>query len=361
MRIIFPFLLFTLFISNSCKKKVESTHPQRENITESVYASGVVKSKNQYQVFATINGIIQKIYVEEGDTVKKGDPLFLILNETSKLVRENAQLAAQLADYNANSGRVNELSMLVELARNKMINDSTLWVRQSNLWAQNIGSKTELEKAELNYENSKTNYNSARVRYSDEKRKLNIQSKQALKNLQISESNETDFTIKSNMDGRVYSLLKEQGEIVTPQLPLAVIGDAKNFILELQVDEYDITRVLQGQQVFITMDSYKGEVFEARITRIYPIMNERSKTFTVEAEFVKAPPAIFPNLTLEANIVIQVKQDVLTLPRKFVVADHFVVRENGDSVAVKLGIKDYQKAEILEGINEKDVVILPAQ
>src|SRR6187401_741200 len=225
MRIIFPFIPVFLLISISCKKKIETTHPQRENITESVYASGIVKSKDKYQVFATINGIIQKIYVQEGDTIKKGAPLFSILNETSKLVRENAQLAAQLADYNANAGRLNELSQLMELAHNKMINDSLLWVRQSNLWEQNIGSKTELEKAELNFENSKTNYISARIRYSDEKRRLNIQSKQAQKNLQISQSNETDYMIKSTMDGRVYSLLKEQGELVTPQLPLAVIGD----------------------------------------------------------------------------------------------------------------------------------------
>jgi hypothetical protein len=154
--------------------------------------------------------------------------------------------------------------------------------------------------------------------------------------------------------------LKEPGEIVSPQLPIAVIGNASQFILELQVDEYDITRVVQGQQIFITMDSYKGEVFEARVTRLYPIMNERSKTFTVEAEFVKSPPSLFPNLSLEANIVIQVKENVLTLPRKFILADQLVIRENGDTVKVKLGIKDYQKAEIQEGINENDVVILPS-
>jgi len=163
------------------------------------------------------------------------------------------------------------------------------------------------------------------------------------------------------MNGRVYSLLKEQGELVTPQLPLAVIGDAQHFILELQIDEYDITRVVQGQQVFITMDSYKDEVFEGRIVRIYPIMNERSKTFTAEAEFVKAPPSIFPNLSLEANILIRLKENVLTLPRNFIVADHFVIREDGDTVEVKLGIKDFEKAEILEGINENDVVKRPGK
>ena len=360
MRVLFPFLLL-LFILLSCGKKTETTRPQFQNITESVYASGVVKSKDQYQVFATINGILQKRFVQEGDTVKKGTPLFSIPNETSKLMRENAQLAAQLADYNANAGRINELNMLVDMARNKMFNDSMMWARLNNLWAQGIGSKTELENAELSFKNSKTNYNSALIRYKDEKRKLDIQSKQAVKNLQISTSNETDYTIKSTINGRVYSLLKEEGELVTPQVPLAIIGDARQFILELQVDEYDITRILPGQQVFITMDSYKGESFEARITRIYPIMNERSKTFTIEAEFVKSPPAIYPNLTLEANIVIQVKQQVLTLPRKFIIDEQFVIRDNGDTIPVKLGIKDFQQAEILEGLNDQDVVKLPGQ
>lgn len=354
-------LILLLLPMLSCRKKIEITTPQRENITESVYASGIIKSKNQYQVFATINGIIQKRFVEEGDTVHKGAPLYSILNETSRLVRENAQLAAQLADYNANAGRINELNMLVDLAHTKLINDSMLWVRLDNLWSQGIGTKTELENAELNFKNSKTNYNSAVIRYRDEKRKLDIQSRQAIKNLQISSSNETDFTIKSNMNGRVYSLMKEVGEIVTPQIPVAIIGDAHQFLLELQVDEYDITRILPGQQVFVTMDSYKGESFEARVTRIFPIMNERSKTFTVEAEFVKSPPAVYPNLSLEANIVIQSKQQVLTLPRKFILADHLVIREDGDTLEIKLGVKDFQKAEILEGLTDKDVVKLPGQ
>lgn len=360
MRVFFPFL-FLLLISYSCRKKIETTTPQLENITESVYASGMIKSKDQYQVFASINGIIQKRWVQEGDTVKKGDPLYSIVNETSKLVRENAQLAARLADYNANAGRINELSMLVDLARNKMINDSMLWLRLNNLWSQNIGSKTELENAELNFKNSKTNYNSALVRYKDEKRRLEIQSRQALKNLQITQVNETDFTVKSNMNGRVYTMLKEEGEIVTPQMPLAVIGDAQHFLLELQVDEYDIIRIIPGQQVFVTMDSYKGQTFEGRITRIYPIMNERSKTFTIEAEFVTSPPAIYPNLSLEANIVIQVKEHVLTLPRKFIISDHLVILLDGDTIEIKLGIKDFQKAEIINGLTEKDVVQLPGK
>ncbi len=358
MKYYYLFLL-SLFLLDSCKSKVETISPKRESITESVYASGILKSKNQYQVFATINGLLQKVYVTEGDTVKKGAPLFTILNETSKLNRENAQLAAELTDTKANQAKLDELLINIDLMKDKMQNDSLLMTRQQNLWSQNIGSKVDLEKSQLNYQNSRTNYKSALLRYTDQKRRLDVAARQANKNLQITLKNEGDFTIKSVTDGKIYSILKEQGEMVNTQTPLGVIGDAKDFILELQVDEYDITAIRIGLPVKVTMDSYKGDVFDAVITKINPIMNERSKTVTVEASFVKQPPSLYPNLTLEANIILQVKDNVITVPRKFILNDHFVIKENGDTTAIKTGLKDYSKVEILEGINEKDILILP--
>ena len=217
-------LWIPLIIIAACKDQVETTSPVRENITESVYASGILRSKNQYQVFSTVNGLLQKVYVDEGDTIKKGTPLFSILNETSTLYRENAQLAADLADFRSNQNKLEELKLNIDLAKSKLVNDSLLMVRQQNLWSQNLGSKNEVERAELNFKNAKTAYSSARLRYADEKRRLDILSKQAQKNLQISIKNEGDFTITSNISGRIYSLLKEQGEMVNTQTPLAVIG-----------------------------------------------------------------------------------------------------------------------------------------
>lgn len=354
------FYLFTVLIFlNACKDKTESVSPIRESITESVYASGVLKAKNQYQVYSTVNGLLQKIHVREGDTVRKGILLFTILNETSKLARENAQLSAELADSRANRTKLDELLLNIDLFKNKMLNDSLQVARKRNLWAQNIGSMVELEQAELNYQNSKTTYESARLRYKDEKRRLEIASKQAQKSLQISRETESNFSITSNVDGRVYSLTTEEGEMVNTQTPLAVIGHANDYILELQVDEYDVTSIRPGQPVKVVMDSYKGEIFEAVVTKVNPIMNERTKTLTVEADFVTAPPSLYPNLTLEANIILQVKEDVLTLPRKFIINDRLVIKENGDTIPVTVGLKDYLKAAIVSGVDENDVLMLP--
>jgi HlyD family secretion protein len=301
-------LIILTFILFSCKSKKETIHPTVESISESIYASGLLKSKDQYQAYAKANGIVEAIFVTEGDSVKKEQPILSISNETQKLIKDNAMLSSAFADFNANQGKLNEAKLSLELAKNKMQNDSLNYFRQSALWQQQIGTKAELEQRELWYQNSKSNYYSSKVQYEDLKRQLIFSSSQAKKNLSIATKQAGDFTLKSEINGIVYNIPISKGEIVSAQTPLAVIGDAKYFILEMQVDEYDILKIRKGLTVLVTMDSYKGSVFEAVVTKINPIMNERSKTILVEAEFKHPPPILYPNISFEANIIVQTKK-----------------------------------------------------
>ncbi len=343
----------------ACQNNDDKIKPSVESISESVYASGIIKSKNQYQVFASVNGLVENIFVSEGDTVRQGSPILSLVNETSKLNTENARLAADYADINSNTQKLNELKLAIDLARSKYQNDSLLFMRQQKLWNDKIGSKVELEQRELVYENSKTAFESSIIRYNDLKKTLNFNAEQSRNNLSISKTVESDFLVKSKINGKVYGLLKERGEMVNTQTPLAIIGDASEFILELQVDEYDIVKVKLGKNVFVTLDSYKGQVFEAVVTKINPLMNERSKTFTVEAEFTKQPPVLYPNLTLEATILIQTKEKALNIPRSYILQEEYVTKADGEKVKIKLGLKDYQKAEVLDGLSKDDEIIIP--
>lgn len=343
----------------ACGKQPEKTQPTTENITESVYASGIIKSKNQYQVFATVGGIIQKVLVREGDVVKKGDPLLVIQNEASRLNAENAKLAADFADRNISGDRLSELKGLIETARTKMLNDSLLLQRQRGLWAQQIGSKVELEQRELAYANSANTYQSAVLRYRDLQKQLDFAAAQSKKLLSISQSLAQDYTVRSLTDGRVYSLLKEPGEMVGLQSPVAIIGDAEAFVAVLQVDENDIARVKPGQRVLLLLDSYKGQVFEAKVSKIDPIMNERTRTFSMEADFVQRPPTLYPNLTTEANIIIQSKEKVVTIPRAYLLNDSLVILTDKSQRKVAVGLKDYQKVEILGGLSANETILKP--
>jgi len=352
--------LLSIFLF-SCRDSVETIKPSIESITQSVYASGFLKSKDQYQAYASVSGIVKQIFVIEGDTVKKGDAILIVSNEVQKLNEENARIVSDFNALSSNQGKLNEAASLIEFTGNKMRNDSALFYRQKNLWEQEIGTKVELEQRELALQNSKNTYSSALIRYNDLKRQLNFASSQARKNLSISQSLASDYTLKSEIDGIVYNIYKLKGEIVSPQTSVAVIGAADKFILEMQVDENDILMIRNGQKVVVNLDSYKGKVFEAMVTRINPLMNERNKTFMVEAEFIKRPERIYPNITFEANIVIQEKSGVLLIPRSYLLKDSLVIKSNGDTVVVKTGLKDYQKVEILSGINKDDELLKPVQ
>ncbi len=352
-------LLSTAFLA--CKNKVEIIKPLQEDITESVYASGTIKAENQYQVYAKVNGIIKEIFEIEGNLVKLNTPLISVQNETSKLNSENAKLAASFNDFNANQNKLNDLEIGIDLAKSKFLNDSSLFVRQQNLWNQQVGSQNDLDQRKLAFQNSKTVYLSALNKYQDLKRQLQFVSQQAQKNLSIAQNQTNDFIVKSEIEGKVYSILKEKGEMVNTQTPIAIIGSASDFKLELQIDEYDIVKVQLGQLVLISLDSYKGQVYEAIVNKINPIMNERTKTFLVEAKFTKQPKTLYPNLTAEANIIIQTKKNAITLPRNVVSDDGFVTKANGDKIAVKTGLKDYKKIEILSGVSISDEIIVPAK
>ncbi|WP_143962432.1 efflux RND transporter periplasmic adaptor subunit [Litoribacter populi] len=342
----------SLLLVFSCGENYETTTVQRGNISESVYASGIVKSQGQYQAYASVSGLVDEVYAQEGDTVKKGDPIISIYNESGKLNRESAELARAFADQQANQSRLRDLEIAVELAKSQLENDSLMLERQKRLKNQGVGTETEMERRELNYRNSMTQYQSSKIRYEELKREIDFQDRQAYQNLKISRALEDDFLVTSRLDGVVFSVLMEKGELVSPQTPLAVLGQAGAYFLELQVDEYDIVKVKPGQKVFVSMDSYRGQSFEAIITKINPILNQASKSFTVEAKFTVAPDQLFPFLTLEANILIRENKETLLVPRNYIYQEMFVVTEDKDTLEVEMGIRDFQKVELLNGVDE---------
>jgi multidrug efflux pump subunit AcrA (membrane-fusion protein) len=245
------------------------------------------------------------------------------------------------------------------MAKERMEMDSLLYVRQQSLWEQNIGSQVELEQRKLAFETSRANYVSAQTRYDQSKNQFEIEHQQARNNLRINQQIENNYTIRSEIDGLVYDILKEQGEWVSSQGPIAVMGNPARYFLSLQVDEYDITKIRPGQKVLVNMDSYRGKVFSAEISKIYPIMNERSRTFTVEAIFTDPPAGLFPNLTAEANIIIQTKEDALIIPREYLLDDQYVLISPEERARVEVGLMDYQKVEILSGLNQNQFIYKP--
>jgi multidrug efflux pump subunit AcrA (membrane-fusion protein) len=353
-------IIFVLsMLAFACSADKETTFPTNESITESVYASGYIKSKNQYAVFPKVNGIVEHVYVSSGDQVIQGSPLISIYNETQEISNQNARLTANFYDFNANVSQLNELKNQISIAETIVKNDSLQYERQLKLEREGAGTAVELEGSELAYKNSVSRYKSAQTQYTEYKRQLSYNSAQAQKNLQIAGAAKRDFTVFSEIEGKVYSIDIEKGEMVNVQTQLAIIGDENKFILEMQIDEKDILRTQVGQKVIVTLDSYHDQTFEATITKIHPIMNIKSRSFLIEAEFIEQPEILYPNLNFQANIIINSKENVVLIPREYLVNDTTVLNKLGESLRVRTGLKDFRSVEILDGLSIKDEILKP--
>jgi multidrug efflux pump subunit AcrA (membrane-fusion protein) len=353
--------LLSLILLIGCRSDEETIQPVVQDITESVYASGIIKSEKQYQVFATVSGIANEVFVDEGDLVEVDAPILFIANDAQQLMASNSKLSAEFNALHINRGKLDEARSLVALTKRQMESDSSMFERQRKLWAQNIGTKVMLEQKELAYKSAITNYTSANEKLEELERQLIFLARQAQNNLLISNKTTSDYLVKSKVRGKVYQVNITKGEIVTPQTPIAVIGDDKNYILEMQIDEYDIVTIKLNMPVLVVLNSYKDSVFNAVVSKIHPIMNLQSKTFTIEAEFVQPPAILYPNISFEANVVISTKKDALLIPRSYLLNDSIVVNKDGKRLMVKVGLKDYQMVEILSGIGINEELVLPEQ
>jgi multidrug resistance efflux pump len=271
-------------------------------------------------------------------------------------------LALQLAEenYKGSAAVLKNIRDQIEAAELSLANDSINYFRQKSLWDQQIGSKVEYDNRKLAYELSQKNLNSLINQYERSSNELRTQMEQASNNFRDAQESTRDFTVMSKINGRVYALFKNPGEIVTTVEPLASIGSKDVFISELLVDEVDIVKLALGQRAIISLDAYPDQVFEAEISKIYPRKDERSQTFRVEALFLSPPETLYPGLSGEGNIIIDQRQESLTIPKSYLIDGNKVLTEDGP-VEVELGLQNLEEVEVLSGINEDTYILMPEE
>ena len=347
-----PLLILILLFQN-CANKQETIQPLKQDLTESVYSSVTIQPDSLYKVYSIVAGILEKNSVEEGDMVVKNQPILQIINNTPKINTQNAKLSLDLArdNYKGSAAILSSIEDEILAAELQFQNDSTNYFRQKNLWEQNIGSKAEFDSRKLKYQLSSNSLKLSKSKYSRTKNELRTALKQAENNYRTSLINTKDFTITSKINGKVYSLEKEPGEIVSNIEPLASIGSASKFVIELLVDEEDIVKISLNQEVIITLDAYKGSVFNGKVSKIFPKKDERNQTFVVEALFEESPKTLYPGLSGEANIIIATRKNVLTIPKDYLIDGNNVKTDDG-LFTVETGLQNLEYIEIVSGISE---------
>ncbi|MEX6689425.1 efflux RND transporter periplasmic adaptor subunit [Danxiaibacter flavus] len=337
-------------------------YPERKDIIEVVYASGKIVSENEYRLAALSNGTIIKKLVKDGDTIQKQQLLYIVSSEG---VQEKYDAA--LKNYNVvtanlsdNSPLLNDLKLTLQSAVMKCSNDSVTYYRYKDLWAQDIGTKGNLDNMYINYQLSVNQKKIAEQKYYAALNDLQVSYSNARSQLTAAGKSLKEYFIRSDRNGVVYQTFKEAGETVNVNETVALIGERASQVIRLAVDQQDIGRIKTGQQVLLQTDITADTIYEAVVKYIYPVMNDQDQTFRVDAVFTRQPASFFIHSSVEANIVIQKKNKVLVLPRNVLSGnDSIWIRESrgAKKIAIQTGITTLDNVEIISGVDEKTAVM----
>jgi HlyD family secretion protein len=313
-------------------------------------------------VFALSDGILSKKLAEEGTTVEPGQVMFVIDNDEQHARQQAAQQIYETAksNYTNTSPALQEAETALLSAQRKLTNDSLQFERMRDLLASKAISQAEFDKASLAYQLAQNDAAAAQKRYQKTKRQLFVELQNAESQYKVNTKQQSNYFIRSAVQGMVYEVYKSQGEVVRRNDALALVGDGRTVYLKLSVDELDVNKLRTGQQVLVKIDMYKDRVFKAAVSKIYPMLNKQDQSFRVDAVFQDTVPTSFAGLTVEANIIISQKERALVIPKALLgQGDSVNIKSSNGVQKVKIqrGIENFEFVEILSGLDENTELV----
>ena len=355
------FLALVITITG-CRQKNE-IKPERKNIVDAVFGSGHIENTNQYTVMANAEGYIKASYVAEGDTVKKGQPLFRLSNEVQQTQVSNAltNLDYAKSNYSETSPQIEQLKIQIAQARDKNQVDSVNYKRYSRLIKTQAVSTSDFENAQLAYQNSLSSLRVLQKNLADLQRTLDLNLKNAQAQYKIQQENNNYYYLNSDGAGVVMNVGKKTGDYVKKGDALAMVGTGK-IIIKIDIAEEDIDRVKTGQTTLISLNSNKDKVYEATVTKIYPAFNTSEQAFIAEATFKNNPGNLLNGTQLQANIIVGEKQNALVIPSYYILnSDYVLLAKNKAKRKITAGIRTLEWTEITSGLTENDVITFQNQ
>ncbi len=309
--------------------EVTTEKVQLRTITESVNASGKVYPEIEVKVSPDISGEIVNLFVEEGDSVKKGQLLAKIYADIYSSQRDQVtasvnQVKAQYENVKAN------LSGLKTIYENAKATNE----RYKKLFADKIVSRSEYEQTEQAFRSAESNYNGAKE--SIKSGEAQIQGVRA--QLARAEKDLARTSILAPMDGIVSSMSVKKGERVVGTAQMAGtemmrVADMKSIEVRVDVGENDITKVKIGDTALVEVDAYNNRKFKGIVYKIANPVSAASSALasTTEVANYKVHIRLLtdsyqdlikenekfpfrPGMTASADIQTKSKTNVISLP-----------------------------------------------
>ncbi|RFM36929.1 efflux RND transporter periplasmic adaptor subunit [Chitinophaga silvisoli] len=352
-------ILSACLIFSACGQKTAPVKPERKDLTEMVFASGVLEADDQNNLTAQTDGYLIKLDFKEGDQVNAGQLLAVIDNSQNIINAQSAGTLHNIARENTlpSAPALQQISANITAAKEKLRLDQLQADRYKRLMESNSVSKLEYENTQLTLATSQANLKALEDQYNTQ---LVAARQQEVTQRSMSEVNRVikeQNQIKAVISGQIYEKKKQLGDYVRKGDVIAVIANPQLIYARLNVDETNMARVKVGEEAVIQLNTNKEHTYKGTVHEILPSFESASQSFIVKAYFTDSLDFRIIGTQLEANIIVGEKKNALVIPRSFLSYGNKVTIKGKGPVVIQTGIISNDWVEVKGGLTENDELV----
>ncbi|HEX9972796.1 MAG TPA: efflux RND transporter periplasmic adaptor subunit [bacterium] len=323
-RMMIPLLLIALMgltVSNCSKQKssakeevkipVEVMTVKFGEVVQSLNYNGDIKAEFEVKVFSKIPDRIEKLFVEVGDEVRKGQPI-------AKVIATTIEQAVLQAEAGLVAAKAQEANLRVEFERaQRLMNENAMSAQQFDA----IKTQCEAVKA---------------------------QAEQAEAMAKTAKSQLADATITAPISGIVGNRYFEAGDVVNPGMPLVTVVQMERVKIIFNATEEDLGRLALGQKSRIKVKTYGDIPFEGKVVKISPVLDPMTRMAEIEILINNPDRKLKPGMYARVEVITGVIENVMVVPRNATIESTSMERINGEDEVVKnyfIFIVDSSKAQ----------------
>tara|TARA_A200000113_G_scaffold90069_1_gene80554 strand:+ start:3331 stop:4455 length:1125 start_codon:yes stop_codon:yes gene_type:complete len=314
-----------------------------QNIEKKTVVTGKVIPEDEVEIKPQISGIIEELYVEEGDLVSNGD----LLAKVKVVPNEQA--------LNSAKGRLSSTLILLK-------NAEVEFKRNETLFKKEIISQREYDNAKLNYDQAQQNVENARTDL------------QIIKLGSAGGSSIANTNIRATVPGTVLEIpIKEGDQVIESNTfnagtTIATVADLNKMIFEGKVDEAEVAKLIIGMPLKVTLGAIEDESFDAQLKFIAPKGNEEDGTvqFKIEGDvYLNDSVFIRAGYSANASLVLEKKDSIMAISEALLQFDKvtnepYVEIKNDagefERKDIEVGISDGINVEVISGIEMEDEI-----
>ncbi|MDA9284962.1 efflux RND transporter periplasmic adaptor subunit [Flavobacteriaceae bacterium] len=339
-------LFFVLkYFSDANSKSIieyETQVPFYTSLNTNVVATGKLNPEDEIELKPQVTGIVDMIYVEEGDMIQKGD----LIAKIRVVPNEQSLTSAK--------SRINSTKLSYE-------NSKRLFERSKELFNKGVISKQD-------YENSELSLNQSNETYIDAQNVFKI-----IKQGSLSGGGSANTNIVAQISGTILEIPVREGNQVIESnnfnagTTIATVADMSIMIFEGQVDEAEVGKLEEGKDIKVVLGALGEEEFPSKLTFVAPkgIEANGAVQFKIKADVEIPTSRVRAGYSANAIIEIENTENSLCIKESLIQFNRFTEKPfveilNDDGVFVKkditIGISDGISVEVLEGIEEDDKI-----